>query len=106
MAELNYDFHHAIAKVVPASRMRWFLKHASRMSPGRLFPEVEGWTQAAVDEHGAIIEALRTGDGDAAGRLMTSHVLHAGHLLAERLGETIRSRGDAAGRENSSPAGR
>jgi DNA-binding GntR family transcriptional regulator len=85
VAELNYDFHHAIAKVVTASRMRWFLKQASRMSPGRLFPQVEGWTRAAVEEHGAILEALRAGDAEAAGVAMTQHVIHAGHLLAGQL---------------------
>lgn len=87
VADLNYDFHYSIAKVVTAQRMRWFLKSAARMSPGRLFPQVEGWTEAAVNDHGAIIEALRSGDGAAAAREMTAYVVHAGLLLADQLTE-------------------
>jgi len=82
----NYDFHHAVAKAVDAKRLRWFLKVAARMSPSRYFPQVEGWTDAAVSDHGAIIEALAAGDGDAAAAAMQSHILHAGRLLGDAFG--------------------
>lgn len=88
VAELNFQFHHAIATVVPSSRMRWFLKTVSHMAPGQLFPQVTGWTNAAVNEHGDIIEALRVGDGEAAARAMTAHVVHAGVILASQFDQS------------------
>jgi DNA-binding GntR family transcriptional regulator len=82
---LNYDFHHAIARVVDSSRLRWFLKQAAQMSPNRFFPQVEGWTQAAVDDHGAIIDALAAGDAETAATAMLEHVTHAGRLLMAKV---------------------
>lgn len=35
---LNYDFHHAIARVVDSSRLRWFLKQAAQLSPAASSP--------------------------------------------------------------------
>lgn len=83
---LNYDFHHAIAMISESARLRRLLKQVAHLSPSQMFPEIQGWSQAAVEDHGAIIEALRAGDADAAGAAMSAHVIRAGEVLSGNLG--------------------
>ncbi|KAA0093644.1 GntR family transcriptional regulator [Mycolicibacterium sp. P1-18] len=83
--QLDYAFHHEIARSSDSARLRWFLNHAARMSPSRFVSYIEGWTRAAVEGHGAIIEALAAGDAHTAESVMCDHVVQAGQVMATRI---------------------
>jgi FCD domain len=51
----------------------------------RFYGGIYGWTTATVDDHHAILEALRAHDADAARAAMHAHITHAGELLVEHL---------------------
>lgn len=89
VARLNHEFHRLITTATDNSRLRWFLGTITRMAPGRLFGTVEGWTEAAVAQHGAIIDALQSRNSSVAADTMRDHVINAGAILADQLASQL-----------------
>jgi DNA-binding GntR family transcriptional regulator len=87
---LNFDLHRRINHSVDAAKLQWMLRLVLRYVPRRFYGSIPGWSAASVNDHSAIIDALRRHDGDSARRAMQLHILHAGSLLAENL-ETLRT---------------
>lgn len=83
--ELNFRFHRTINHVPDATRLRWFLRAATRYVPRRFYETIPGWNEATRDRHGAIIDALEARDAADARRLMEQHVIEAGTLVVEHL---------------------
>jgi DNA-binding GntR family transcriptional regulator len=82
---LNFEFHRVVNTASDSRKLEWVLRTIVRYSPRRFFPSIDGWDQASVDEHRAIIAAIRGGDPRAARSRMERHVKHAGDLLVSHL---------------------
>jgi DNA-binding GntR family transcriptional regulator len=82
---LNFEFHRLINRASDSRKLEWILRTIVRYSPRRMFPTIDGWDAASVDEHHAIIAAIQQGDPDAARDAMERHVKHAGDLLVSHL---------------------
>jgi DNA-binding GntR family transcriptional regulator len=82
---LNFEFHRLINTASESRKLEWILRTVMRYSPRRRFQSVDGWDNASVKEHHAIIAAFQASDGEGARTAMESHVRHAGDLLVEHL---------------------
>ncbi len=95
----NRRFHRALNHSARSPRLLTHLRQAVRVVPGNyfeLFPEQE---QRSRREHAALLDALASGDGQAARSLAEDHVLRAGQALGGWLA-------DRAGQRNDQPAAR
>jgi DNA-binding GntR family transcriptional regulator len=82
---LNHEFHRAINRSADSAKLTWFIATAARYAPRSYYGSIPGWQQASLDDHRAIIDALRDRDGDRAKEAMREHILHAGRLLVQHL---------------------
>jgi DNA-binding GntR family transcriptional regulator len=82
---LNFEFHRLINRASDSRKLEWILRTIVRYSPRRFFPTIEGWDEASVADHHAIIDALGASDAEAARVSMVSHVRQAGNLLTSYL---------------------
>ena len=90
----NFAFHRAINHAANAPKLAWMLGLVVQYAPRRFFSTIDGWPAASMDDHQAVIQAFRLGDAADARRAMTSHIQHAGELLArnlERIQRTART---------------
>jgi len=85
LEEQNFRFHSVINHVADRTRLRWFLRAATHYVPRHYYEAIPGALQKTLDEHPAIIEALRTHNRRQARALVERHVAHAGELLIEQL---------------------
>ncbi len=85
---LNHAFHRLINRAADAPKMAWLLSVGARYMPRRFYATITGWPDASARDHAAIINALAARDADEARESMSSHVRHAGELLAEHLDRT------------------
>jgi DNA-binding GntR family transcriptional regulator len=77
----NQRFHRALNHSARSPRLLTHLRQAVRVVPDNyfeLFPEQE---RRSRREHGALLEAMATGDGSSARSLAEDHVLRAGEAL-------------------------
>ena len=81
----NYRFHREINLLAASSKLSWLLNMVARYSPRRFYASIEGWPQASIEDHEVIIEALASRDSQRAMEAMSSHIIHAGNLLADFL---------------------
>jgi DNA-binding GntR family transcriptional regulator len=88
LEELNHQFHRAINRCADSEKLSWFLGTAAQYAPRIFFGAIEGWQQASIRDHRAIIDALRAKDEDAARKAMQAHIHHAGTLLIKHLENT------------------
>lgn len=82
---LNHRFHETIYRLARSRKIRWMIKTTLAYAPRKFFAAVEGWPEASAQDHRAIIEHLRSGDGEAARAAMAHHIRKAGTLLADHL---------------------
>jgi DNA-binding GntR family transcriptional regulator len=85
MEALNHAFHRLVNRTAAAPKIAWLLSVGARYVPRRFYATINGWPDASVRDHSAILAALATRDPDAARESMTRHVQHAGELLATHL---------------------
>lgn len=62
IAQCEFAFHRAFNRAGGRIKLAWFLLHASRYLPPRLFATDPVWAAGAVASHERLIEALRRGD--------------------------------------------
>ena len=62
VAQCEFAFHRAFNRAGERIKLAWFLLHASRYLPPRLFATDPAWAADAVASHEQLIEALRRGD--------------------------------------------
>lgn len=92
MFELNRQFH---LSLLDAAKNRFLVKTVNALQKTLLIlgpstlAESER-AQQSVDEHGAVLAALRDGDGDAAEAAMKQHIENAQRLRLRQLRERIR----------------
>jgi DNA-binding GntR family transcriptional regulator len=83
--EINFRFHRTINKVPDASRLRWFLRAATRYVPRHFYLTIPRWAEATLNDHPPIMDALARHDGATARKLMEEHITRAGRLVVEHL---------------------
>jgi len=81
----NHRFHRAINLAADSPKVSWFLATAVRYAPRYFYASIHGWQEASVEDHHAILDALRRKNPTRAKAAMRKHVLHAGELLVEHL---------------------
>ncbi len=82
---LNHHFHRSINRSANAPKLALFLSSATRYVPRLRFTEIAGWSQASVQDHPAVLQALRDRDAEAARAAMVGHVTRSGEFLIEHL---------------------
>lgn len=82
---LNFQFHRLINRSADSPKLTWLLRLVVRYVPRLFYATIDGWHDASLRDHSAIIDALRRNDGAAARTAMTSHIQHAGRLLISHL---------------------
>lgn len=79
----NHDFHRQINLMARSRKIVWALSVVTRYVPREFYGSIAGWPRATVDDHDAVLDAVRRGDAEAARAAMREHIVHAGELLAE-----------------------
>jgi len=62
---VEFEFHRVLNRSAGRVKLSWFLLHAARYMPTRLYADDAGWGADAVAHHRTLITALREGDRDA-----------------------------------------
>jgi DNA-binding GntR family transcriptional regulator len=94
MADLNLQFHEAIARIARNSLLSQFLTqihHQVRRFPGTTFQHA-GRAGSAVEEHASIIEAIKAHDAECARQLATESMATARRIriaMLEQEGEDV-----------------
>ncbi len=84
LSALNHQFHRLINSAAPR-RTRWLLRHLERSVPANYYEFADGWNGHTVEHHGAIVDALKARDGEAARIAMEHHLRESGLAAAEAL---------------------
>lgn len=84
--EVNFLFHQTINRVSSeSSRLRWFLRAATRYVPRHFYQSIPGWIEATIADHPPIIDSLAERNGGTARMLMERHIRRAGELVVKHL---------------------
>jgi DNA-binding GntR family transcriptional regulator len=73
LQELNIEFHRLVNREGGSGRLRAVLRNLASSLPGRFYEFTPEWSHDANEHHREILEFLRAGDGEAAGRAMAEH---------------------------------
>ena len=91
LEEQNHLFHRRINLASGAPKLAWVIQLVSRYAPSRFYATIEGWPQTTSDDHSGILDAIRSGDPEAARERMREHVLRAGEQLARHIDARLSS---------------
>ncbi|MGB3697460.1 MAG: GntR family transcriptional regulator [Gordonia sp. (in: high G+C Gram-positive bacteria)] len=83
----GHDFHRGVNLAAAAPRLTVILGQLSRRLPSSFYNDVEGHDDETQLAHEAVVEALGRRDADAAGRLMSAHIMGGVDELIERLAD-------------------
>jgi len=86
MAQLNWEFHRKINRLSRSKKLLSAISVVSLDVPRDYLREFPLWAERSNDEHQAILQAMASGDGVEAERLMVEHLVQSGIALAEYLG--------------------
>jgi DNA-binding GntR family transcriptional regulator len=81
----NRHFHRAINLAARSPRLLTYVRQAVRVVPGNYFELFPEQAQRSRREHAALLDAMASGDGEGARRIMEAHVLTAGEALGDWL---------------------
>jgi DNA-binding GntR family transcriptional regulator len=82
---LNNNFHRVLNAEAAAPKLFNLMRLMSHYIPRRFYATIPGWPEASIEDHEAIMDALRRRDTKAARKAMAEHITHAGALLAANL---------------------
>ncbi|GAA3433726.1 GntR family transcriptional regulator [Kutzneria kofuensis] len=85
LSALEYEFHRLINKAAGSRKLARFLDMASRYTPARVYTGDPQWRVQVVDDHAAIVAALRARDADAAREAVFRHVKDGERRLLRHL---------------------
>lgn len=83
LEQKNYEFHRAVYKASGSERLRWALGTFAKYAPRSFYADISGWSDATVNEHDAVLDALRARDVHSAREAMQQHIRNSGEALAE-----------------------
>lgn len=82
---LDDDFHRIINQSAGSNRLKWLYGLTMRFIPHRLFSDIEGFTEAAVEDHVLIIKGLVNRNPEAAAAAMRAHWLNVATMLIRHM---------------------
>lgn len=82
---LDDAFHRIINQAAGSDRLKWLYGLTMRFIPHRLFSEIEGFTEAAVEDHVMVIKGLVNRNPDAASAAMRAHWLNVSTMLVRHM---------------------
>ncbi|WP_085470061.1 GntR family transcriptional regulator [Rhodococcus rhodochrous] len=83
--DLEFEFHRTLNRAAGSRKLAWFLHNATRYTPVHFYSDDRSWGTDAVASHERLLQALRTGDVEAAGRETREHFTDGAHRLVEHL---------------------
>jgi DNA-binding GntR family transcriptional regulator len=83
----NWHLHQAIHRAAHSPRLAAQIRQAARMVPSNFLIVIPEHEKHALDEHDRLIDAIAEHDPAAARSIAESHVLDAGHSLADWLAD-------------------
>ncbi len=89
LERFNHRFHREINLIAKSRKITWAIELVTRYVPRQFYATIAGWPETTVADHGAVLEAIRTHDADAARAAMERHLAHAGELLAAHFDERV-----------------
>jgi DNA-binding GntR family transcriptional regulator len=89
IVSLGHAFHREINLAADSIRLAMLLGSVVRVLPVDFYSTIEGWVEAAHDEHPQIVEALRKKNATKTRKLLEQEFAHG----ADRLVETLEKRG-------------
>jgi len=88
---LNHRFHREINLLARSRKITWAIALVTRYVPRQFYASIPGWPESTVEDHGAVLDAIRAHDPAAARAAIERHIAHAGELLASHFDERIQS---------------
>lgn len=82
---LDDEFHHVINSAVPSKRLKWLYSVTFKFIPHRLFGEIEGFAEAAIEDHVMVLKGLVNRDPEAVAAAMQAHWLNVSAQLIANL---------------------
>lgn len=87
--QLDDEFHRIINHSAGSDRLKWLYRTTFRFIPYRLFEEIDGFKEAALEDHVVIIKGLVNRNPEATAAAMRAHWLNVATVLIRHM----RSRG-------------
>mgnify|MGYP002715533775 CR=1 FL=1 len=87
VANAEFAFRRVVNLAAGRVKLAWFLLHATRYLPSRIYAEDAQWGRVALANHHDLIEAFRRRDADAAVRLTREQFTDGARRLTARLDE-------------------
>lgn len=87
VADAEFAFRRVVNLAAGRVKLAWFLLHATRYLPSRIYAEDAQWGRVALANHHDLIEAFRRRDADAAVRLTREQFTDGARRLTARLDE-------------------
>jgi DNA-binding GntR family transcriptional regulator len=85
LAHAEHEFHAAVNRAASSRKLAWLAGCAERYLPPRFYTESAAWRAATRRSHADLLDALASGDADAARDAMARHVLDGRDLLLAHL---------------------
>lgn len=88
LASAEFAFRRAVNLAAGRTKLAWFLLHATRYLPSRIYADDRQWGKVAMANHRQLIAALRRRDAAAAVQLTRDHLTTgtASHRAPRRAG--------------------
>lgn len=83
LEQLNHVFHRDLYRMADSERLLWALSNFVKYVPHAFYAQIEGWPEATVEDHAAILEAFIAGDAQGSREAMAQHIRNSGEKLAE-----------------------
>lgn len=87
LASAEFAFRRAVNLAAGRTKLAWFLLHATRYLPSRIYADDRQWGEVAMANHRQLIAALRRRDADAAVQLTRDQFTDGARRLTARLDE-------------------
>jgi DNA-binding GntR family transcriptional regulator len=87
VARAEFAFRRAVNLAAGRTKLAWFLLHATRYLPSRIYADDRQWGVTAVANHRALIAAFRRRDADEAVRITHDQFQDGARRLTARLDE-------------------
>lgn len=82
---LDDEFHRIINRSTGSGRLKWLYSTTMRFIPHRLFDQIDGFKEAAVEDHVVIIKGLVNRNPEAAAAAMRAHWLNVATMLIRHM---------------------
>ncbi|MBS9371134.1 GntR family transcriptional regulator [Rhodococcus sp. B50] len=83
--DLEFEFHRTLNRTAGSRKLAWFLHNATRYTPVHFYSDDRRWGTEAVASHERLLQALRSGDVETAGREIRAHFTDGARRLVDHL---------------------